>query len=84
MVTSGGHPNPPAVYRVFWCVAEGVVAATLLIAGGLTALRTASLTPALPMTIFLLVACYGLIKALQVDAATEGRPETEALRGESR
>jgi len=84
MVTSGGHPNPPAVYRIFWCVSEGVVAATLLIAGGLTALRTASLTPALPMTIFLLVACYGLIKALQVDAATEGRPETEALRGESR
>ena len=79
MVTSGGHPNPPAPYRVFWCVTEGVVAATLLIAGGLTAMRTASLTPALPMTAFLLVACFGLVRALRIDAKTEGRPEREAL-----
>lgn len=80
MVTSGGHPNPPTTYRVFWCVTEGVVAAVLLMAGGLTALRTASLTPALPLTVFLLVACYGLYKALSIDLATEGRPEQGALK----
>jgi len=79
MVTSGGHPNPPPAYRIFWCVAEGVVAATLLVAGGLAALRTASLTPALPMMIFLLIACFGLVKALSVDIREEGRPEREAL-----
>ncbi len=81
MVTSGGHPNPPKTYRAFWCITEGVVAATLLIAGGLTALRTASLTPALPMVLFLLIACYGLLRALQVDAATKGRPRKESLKG---
>ncbi len=81
MVTSGGHPNPPAAYRIFWCVAEGVVAAALLVAGGLTALRTASLTPALPMAVLLLVACYGLAKTLRIDARTEGRPEREEIAG---
>ncbi len=79
MVTSGGHRHPPVAYRIFWCVAEGVVAATLLAAGGLVALRTASLTPALPMTVFLLVGCYGLARALRVDAQTEGRPDVEDL-----
>ncbi|RFU12376.1 BCCT family transporter [Rhodobacteraceae bacterium W635] len=74
MVTSGGHPNPPAPYRVFWCVTEGVVAMSLLSAGGLIAMRTASLTSALPLTVFLLVACIGLVRALRVDAAIKGAP----------
>ncbi|MFO7919499.1 MAG: BCCT family transporter [Nioella sp.] len=74
MVTSGGHPNPPAPYRVFWCVTEGVVAMSLLSAGGLIAMRTASLTSALPLTAFLLVACIGLVRALRVDAAIKGAP----------
>ena len=74
MVTSGGHTNPPAPYRVFWCATEGVVAMSLLSAGGLIAMRTASLTSALPLTIFLLVACVGLVRALRIDAATSGRP----------
>ncbi len=80
MVTSGGNPNPPTAYRIFWCVTEGVVAATLLVAGGLTALRVASLTPALPMAIFLLIACYGLLKALSVDIKVDGLPKREELK----
>jgi len=72
MVTSGGHPNPPAAQRVFWAVSEGAVAATLLLAGGLQALRTASLISGIPMAIILLVAAYGLAKSLAVDQA--GRP----------
>ena len=74
MVTSGGHPDPPAPYRVFWCVTEGVVAISLLTAGGLIAMRTASLTSALPLTVLLLVACVGLVRALRVDARIQGRP----------
>lgn len=65
MVTSGGNPNPPKALRVFWAVAEGTVAAVLLLAGGLQSLRTASLTTGLPMSVFLLVACVGLYRALR-------------------
>ena len=79
MVTSGGHPNPPRAQRVFWALAEGTVAATLLITGGLQALRTASLTTGLPMAVFLLVAMYGLIRALRVDYAAAGIPKPQAL-----
>jgi choline/glycine/proline betaine transport protein len=80
MVTSGGKENPPTTYRIFWCATEGVVAATLLVAGGLSALRTASLTPALPMTLFLLVACYGLVRALSIDIREKGAPDTVELK----
>lgn len=80
MVTSGGKENPPTAYRIFWCVTEGVVAAALLVAGGLAALRTASLTPALPMVVFLLIASWGLVKALRTDMEAEGVPSKEQLR----
>ncbi len=73
MVTSGGDPNPPKLQRVFWAVSEGAVAATLLLAGGLTALRTASLTTGLPMSLFLLVAAVGLVRALRRDPAITHR-----------
>lgn len=79
MVTSGGHPNPPRAQRVFWAVSEGAVASILLYAGGLTALRTASLTTGLPIAIFLLVATFGLFRALRVDAATDGVPRLERV-----
>lgn len=83
MVTSGGNENPPTTYRVFWCVTEGVVAACLLVAGGLTALRTASLTPALPMALLLLVGCFGVLRALRADAEESGRVSLDRLSGES-
>jgi choline/glycine/proline betaine transport protein len=69
MVTSGGDPNPPRPQRVFWAIAEGAVAAVLVMAGGLQALRTASLTTGLPMALFLLIAAYGLYRALKTDEA---------------
>ena len=83
MVTSGGHPNPPRLQRVFWALAEGTVAAVLLYAGGLNALRTGSLTTGLPVAVFLLISSYGLIQTLRVDYATHGVPSTETLAGSS-
>lgn len=67
MITSGGNENPPVVQRVFWAVSEGVVAAVLLLVGGLGALQTASLTTGLPFTIVLLVIAWALLKALRED-----------------
>lgn len=63
-----------------WALAEGAVAATLLYFGGLNALRTASLTTGLPMAVFLLVAAYGLVRALRVDYAVSGVPSPGDLR----
>lgn len=79
MVTSGGHPNPPKAQRVFWAVSEGSVAATLLLSGGLQALRTASLTSGLPMAVLLLIAGYGLLKSFRADKRAEGIPKKKEI-----
>jgi len=79
MITSGGHPNPHVVQRVFWAFSEGAVACVLLYSGGLKALQTASITTGLPIAILLLIACYGLVKALRVDASVDGVPTKQDL-----
>lgn len=89
MVTSGGDPNPPAVQRVFWALSEGAVAATLLLASApgasaLQALRTASLTTGLPISAFLLIGTWGMIRALRVDASHEGVPQLEDIAESAR
>lgn len=67
MITSGGAPEPPIWQRIFWALMEGVVAAVLLLAGGLAALQTGAIASAFPLTLILLVICYGLFKALRED-----------------
>jgi len=43
---------------------EGVVAAVLLLGGGLTALQTAAIATGLPFAVVLLVMCYSLNQGL--------------------
>ena len=64
MLTSGGNPDPPVWQRVFWAVSEGVIAAVLLLAGGLTALQSAAINTGLPFCVILLAVCAGLGRAL--------------------
>ncbi|MTV54516.1 BCCT family transporter [Massilia buxea] len=67
MITSGAAPNPPVWQRIFWAICAGVVAAVLLLAGGLKALQTAALASALPFAVVMLFICYGLLRALQTE-----------------
>ncbi|WP_320036187.1 choline BCCT transporter BetT [Halarcobacter sp.] len=69
MLCSNGNDNTPIWQRVYWAVGEGVVASVLILVGGLSALQTMTIASALPFAIVLLIACYGLIKALRVDIA---------------
>lgn len=66
-LTSGGDENAPVWQRVFWALAEGVVASALLLAGGLKALQTASIASAMPFLIVMILMCIGLFKALKDD-----------------
>jgi choline/carnitine/betaine transport len=59
-LTSGGKLDSPVPQRVFWAVMEGVVAAVLLIGGGLTTLQTASVSTGLPFAVVLLISVYSL------------------------
>lgn len=62
-ITAGGKTGAPVSQRVFWCVFEGVVAATLLLVGGssaLTALQAMAVSTGFPFTIVLLAMCISL------------------------
>jgi BCCT family betaine/carnitine transporter len=53
--------------RVFWCIFEGLVAATLLLVGGaeaLTALQAMAVSTSFPFTIVLLLMCVSLFIGL--------------------
>jgi choline/glycine/proline betaine transport protein len=82
MVTSGGHPHPPVSQRLFWALSEGAVAATLLLVGGLAAIQQAAITMALPMSVLLIAACYGMYRAMTTDVETRGIPAQERIEGE--
>ncbi len=91
IMTAGGNTDPPKIQRLFWALLEGVVAAVLLVGGGLTALQTAAVSTGLPFAIILLGMCVALYKGLhtyqtgqsfQIDFKTEdGRQvNTQATR----
>ncbi|MCC5839219.1 MAG: BCCT family transporter [Opitutales bacterium] len=78
MLTSGGEGESPTWQRIFWAIIEGIVAATLLLAGGLGALQAATIASALPFTVIMVFMCWGLYRALSIEgvkrsAANEGR-----------
>lgn len=67
-LASNGAENTPTWSRVYWACLCGVVAMVLLFAGGLSALQTMAIAAALPFTIVLLIATWGLLKTLDIDA----------------
>ncbi len=80
-IASGGTSQTPVWQRIYWCSVEGVTAALLLLAGGLTALQTMTLISALPFTIILLLLAFGLLRGMHADVSrlTEHRQAQPAI-----
>lgn len=70
-LASGGVLHTPVWQRVFWASMQGIVAAVLLLAGGLGALQTASIVSALPFAIIMLIAVVGMWRALIIEGHQE-------------
>lgn len=66
-IAAGGETETTTGQRVFWCVMEGVVAASLLLAGGLGALQSATIASALPFTFVLLALVWSLVVGMRAD-----------------
>ena len=85
-ILSMGDPEPPVVHRVIWGLKEGLVAAVLLLAGGLSALQTAAITAALPFSVIMLFMAWGLVRALRAESlpsfAGPGHRVTGSLAGD--
>ncbi|HKK55209.1 BCCT family transporter [Marinobacter sp.] len=73
--------------RIFWAAAQGIIAATLLLAGGLDALQNVITSLGLPFCILLIFMAVALFRALRadyrgysIDELVQGRafPEVEA------
>ncbi len=67
MLTSRGKLEPSTQVKVTWGVIEGLIAAVLLLAGGLGALQTASIAGAFPFMFFVIASMFGIFKALNED-----------------
>jgi len=69
MITSRDDEEPVLWLRIFWALTCGGIAACLLLAGGLDAVQMVAVIAALPLSVVLLVMCYGIWKGLSDEAA---------------
>ncbi|MEX0300877.1 MAG: BCCT family transporter [Leisingera sp.] len=86
-ILSMGNAHPPKMHRVIWGAAQGLVAAVLLMAGGLSALQTAAIAAALPISVLVVMMAWGVIKSLMEDpaaasSAAASAPDGTALDGD--
>ncbi|TRX56882.1 BCCT family transporter [Thalassomonas sp. M1454] len=71
MLCSHGKNDTPLWQRVYWAIGIFIVAAILLLVGGLNALQTMTIASALPFAIVLIIAIIGLIKALRIEVVKQ-------------
>ena len=67
-ITSGGKTDSPDAQRIYWVILQGLIAGTLLYAGGdaaLEALQSGAVTTGLPFTVILLFICVSLFIGLR-------------------
>lgn len=69
-ILSLGNEEPPKIFRIFWGIVIGFVAAALLVAGGLSALQTANIMAALPLSGIILIMTVGVLKSLFEESRT--------------
>ncbi|MDD1784262.1 BCCT family transporter [Enterovibrio sp. ZSDZ35] len=82
-ILSLGNEEPPKTFRVFWGVVIGLVAAALLVAGGLSALQTANIAAALPLSLVIIVMTLGVLKSLFNEVSglgTGGKSDTPFVK----
>ncbi|WP_091875377.1 BCCT family transporter [Massilia yuzhufengensis] len=80
MMSSGGNPNPPGRIKIVWGVLVAGIAVSLLLAGGLKAVQTATILFALPFALIIVLMVLSLWRALAQDWAEEARRERALKR----
>jgi choline/glycine/proline betaine transport protein len=68
-LAAGGETSTNSLQRIFWCVLQGVVASSLLLAGGLQALQSITIASALPFSVVMLILVWGLFSGMRADMA---------------
>ncbi len=79
MMSTGGNENPPPRVKVIWGVLVAGIAISLLLAGGVKAVQTATIVFALPFTTVILLMAVALWRGVRDDWNEEQRRD-RALR----
>ncbi len=82
-LNSSGAIDPPKWNRLLWCILEGAIAASLIIAGGLLAIQMASIVVGLPIAIYMLVTAYSLTRSLFSNADLVPAPAPLEVRDQA-
>jgi glycine betaine transporter len=79
-MSTGGNPEPSARVKITWGVLVASIALSLLFAGGLKAVQTATIVFALPFAVVLLLMALSVTLAIREDWNAEQRRERELRR----
>lgn len=79
MMSTGGHENPPARVKIIWGALISGIAISLLLAGGLKAVQTATIVFAVPFALVIILMAIALWRGVRDDWDEEDRRE-RALR----
>lgn len=80
IMSTGGNPDPSAKIKMIWGALVAGIAISLLLAGGLKAIQTATILFALPFTLVILLMVVSLWRAIREDWEKEQRQERELRR----
>jgi len=80
MMSTGGNPNPSARIKVLWGALVSGIAISLLLAGGLKAVQTATIVFALPFTLVIVLMVVALWRAMRDDWLDEHQRERDLRR----
>jgi len=80
MMSTGGQADPSARVKIIWGVLVAGIAISLLLAGGLDALQTATILFALPFALVVILMAISLWRAIRDDWKEEQRIEREMRR----
>jgi glycine betaine transporter len=77
-MSTGGTREPRRWIKLSWGAAMAVIASILLVAGGLSALQSASVLTGAPFALIMVVMCVAFYKHLRNDARGSGQQQEEA------
>ena len=78
-MSTGGREDPKAYVKIIWGLLIAGIAISLLLAGGVQAVQTATIVFALPFTLVILLMVYSLWRAIRIEWREEQQRE-RALR----
>lgn len=80
MMSTGGNPHPPARVKIVWGVLVAGIGISLLLAGGLKAVQTATIVFALPFAVVIVLMVISLWRGVRDDWTEQEHRERELRR----